>query len=342
MSSKEHRLSVFPSFLKMEGRCAVVMGNGPEALAKVRLLGESRISIRLVALTPSSELLEHSKRSGIEHVAAPFASDLIKGAALVFAATGDERTDLEIVAAARQFGIPANAVDRPSICDFYTPALVNRAPIAVAIGSEGTGPVLTQMIRTQVEALLPRSTGALARLGALYRVAVDRLVPRGVARRRFWRAFFSGEVAQLVDRGELASARRTATRLLKESRAEPGFVTLVPTVSDAADLLTLRAVRALLEADVVVHEADADKDLIAMGRRDADRWAVDANMSLSDLLGRISQDVSTGKRFVLLAGENRIRASQMAAALEEAGIAFAIIPGVSAAIAPDFLANLAA
>ncbi len=123
---------------------------------------------------------------------AAFSPDQVEGATLVFAATGDADADRAIVDAARAERIPANAVDQPDYCDFFTPALVNRAPVAVAIGTEGAGPVLAQMIRAQIDQMLSPSLGTLAELATSYRKTVERLVPRGVSRRVFWRRFFSG------------------------------------------------------------------------------------------------------------------------------------------------------
>lgn len=327
-NGKDERLSVFPVFLKVEGRFAVVVGDGPEAVAKARLLRESNIAIRLVSREPSDELAALVIQADLEHVPSHFSPAHLDGAALVFAATGDEAADRAIVDAARTRNIPVNAVDRPCLCDFYTPALVNRAPIAVAIGSEGTGPVLTQMIRSRVEAILPRSTGTLARLGALYRVAVDRLVPRGLARRRFWRAFFDGEISRLVEAGELAAARRAATRLLKNVAPETGFVTLFAAGSGEADLLTLRAVRALQETDVLFHDVSLPKDMVFMGRRDAERVSFDRREPLTSLASDLAAQVSGGRRAVVMAAGHHRQFDALANLLAGEKIAFAVIPGV--------------
>src|SRR5690606_29796931 len=106
----------------------------------------------------------------------------LEGAALAFAATGEEAGDLRVVEDARAAGIPVNAVDRPQSCDFYTPALVNRAPVAIAIGTEGAGPVLAQMLRSRIDRMLPPSFGRLAALAASYREAAEALLPKGRAR----------------------------------------------------------------------------------------------------------------------------------------------------------------
>jgi uroporphyrin-III C-methyltransferase / precorrin-2 dehydrogenase / sirohydrochlorin ferrochelatase len=341
-SIHDDKLSVFPVFLKVENRFAVVVGDGPEAVAKARLLRESRIAIRLVSREPNDELAALIIQADLEHVAAHFSPELIEGAALVFAATGEEATDSAIVAAARARNIPVNAVDRPCLCDFYTPALVNRAPIAVAIGSEGAGPVLTQMIRSRIETILPRSTGPLARLGALYRVAVDRLVPRGVARRRFWRAFFDGEIAGLVEREDLPGARRAATRLLKNVAPETGFVWLVAAGSGEADLLTLRAVRAMQEADVVLHDERLPADIVAMGRRDAQRIAFDADAPLANLNASLAGHAGEARRAVVMALGQHEGFEALAAALAAANIRFAIVPAAAQAQSGPIRSILAA
>ena len=175
---------------------------------------------------------------------------------------------------ARAARIPVNAVDQPDQCDFFTPALVNRAPVAVAIGTEGAGPVLAQIIRARIDRMLPPSLGDLARLAAGYRRAVERIVPRGVARRIFWRRFFTGAPAEAVADGDLSAARRDATRLLRSLEDVPGRVWLVGAGPGAEDLLTLRAQRVMMEADALVYDALVPQAIVDMGRRDAERHAV--------------------------------------------------------------------
>ncbi|MEM7463220.1 MAG: siroheme synthase CysG, partial [Pseudomonadota bacterium] len=337
----EEQLSVFPVFFKVDGRMAVVVGNGDEALAKARLLLESRIGVRLVASAPTRELGAFIIQNDIEHVARPFTADALTDASLVFAATGNADTDEHIVELAHQLKIPANAVDRPDLCDFYTPALVNRAPVAVAIGSEGTGPVLTQIIRSKIEAMLPGSTGSLARLAALYRGSVDRLVPRGAPRRRFWREFFLGGVASAINAGDVSGARRLATRMLKTSKAETGFVSLVGAGPGAADLLTLRAQRLLQEANTIVYDRLVPEVLVAMGRRDAHRIPVGkakgchskTQDEINELLVSLAKK---GNRVVRLKSGDPLvfgRAGEEIAALRENDISFEIVPGVTSALA---------
>lgn len=342
MANENHKLNVFPVFFKVAGKRALVVGDGAEAMAKARLLGESNVAVKLISEKPSPELKAFAENAGIEHVIAGFDPSQVSGSILVFAATGNAGQDHEIVAVSRSMNIPANAVDRPELCDFFTPAIVNRAPIAVAIGSEGTGPVLTQMIRSRVEAILPHSTGAVARLASLYRVAVDHLVPRGVTRRRFWQTFFGGEVARLVELGEMPAARRAATRLLKGARPEVAKVTIIPFRAGEPDLLTLRAVRAMQEADTLAFLSDTDRLVITMGRRDAERVEFRAETPMSELAASIASLASDGRLVAALLNTDNGRNELLASELSRLGVDTAIQPGVDDEGAIGNRSNLAA
>lgn len=343
MGVSEQQLSVFPAFFKVANAVAAVFGNGPEAFAKTRLLSNTQARIVAYAEAPDADYAAYLVEHEIETVARSFTPAQLDGAVLAFAATGDAAIDRAIVRAARERRIPANAVDQPDLCDFYTPALVNRAPIAVAIGTEGAGPVLAQMIRADVDRLLPRSLGRLANLATSYRGAAEKLLPRGVARRLFWRAFFKGDVADAVDAGEISAARRHATRLLKAAvndRVE-GRVFLVGAGPGAEDLLTLRAHRLLMECDVIVHDALVPQAVIDMGRRDATRIPVGKRKGchsktqdeINDLLVALGRE---GKRVVRLKSGDPLvfgRAGEEMAALRAAGIAYEIVPGITSALA---------
>ncbi|MBX9457821.1 MAG: siroheme synthase CysG [Rhizobium sp.] len=341
MPDRDDQLSVFPAFFRVEGRVVVVVGNGEEALAKARLLLNTRARITLVADDPEAALTALVAGNGIHHLASPFQADHLDGASLVFAATGDAADDRAIVAAARALRIPANAVDQPDYCDFLTPAIVNRAPVAVAIGTEGAGPVLSQMIRAQVDQLLSPSLGRVARLADLYRGAVDSLLPRGVARRVFWRRFFSGAVSDAVNAGQMGEARRAATRLLKSMEKIDGHVWLVGAGPGSEDLLTLRAQRAMMEADAIVYDALVPAEVVAMGRRDAERFSVGKRKGchsksqdeINDLLVELGR---AGKRVVRLKSGDPLvygRAAEEMQALRTAGISYEIVPGITSAFA---------
>ncbi|NRP85576.1 Siroheme synthase [Ensifer adhaerens] len=341
MPPRTEQLSVFPAFFRVEGRTASVFGNGDEAFAKVRLLMNTQAKIVAYAQTPEADYHSFLIANRITTLRGEFSAEQVKGATLVFAATGDAEADRAIVDAARAERIPANAVDQPDYCDFYTPALVNRAPVAVAIGTEGAGPVLAQMIRAQIDQILSPSLGKLAELATRYRKSVDRLVPRGVARRVFWRRFFSGSVADAVNAGHVKQAEQAADSLLQTSREVEGRVWLVGAGPGAEDLLTLRAQRVMMEADVIVYDALVPQAIVDMGRRDAERLSVGkrkgchtkSQEEINDLLVQLGRE---GKRVVRLKSGDPLvygRAGEEMAALRAAGIGYEIVPGITSAFA---------
>jgi uroporphyrin-III C-methyltransferase / precorrin-2 dehydrogenase / sirohydrochlorin ferrochelatase len=341
LKEPEARLDVFPAFMKVAGRKVLVVGHGAEAAAKVRLLGETNAQIVVISQHVEADLQKAIDLFQADHLAEEFSPTHLNDAALVFSARENWVLDEAVVDAARAAGVPANAVDKPELCDFFTGALVNRAPIAVAITSTGVGPVLSRHIRARIEAMLPHATGELARLAENFRDAATKVVAEGPLRRNFWARFFSGSVAANLYAGKAGVARSEAQRLLNGMSEEPGFVWLVGAGPGAEDLLTLRAHRLLQEADVIVHDALVPADVVAMGRRDADRISVGKRKGahsvlqsqISELLVELGQK---GLKVVRLkAGDPMIfgRAAEEMEALREGGIGFEVVPGVTAAFA---------
>ena len=341
MSNANEKLTTFPAFLRVAGRRALVVGNGEEALAKCRLLGETSAHVILVADAPSAALSEYVAAFNIEHVSAAFEPAHLTDCVLAFGATGDALSDQGVVIAARAAGVLANAVDQQEFCDFFTPAIVNRAPLAVAIGTEGASPVLAQNIRAKVDEMLPPSLGAVLRLAQGYRDAVEKLLPKGNARRQFWRNFFQGSPARHAERHDFARAREAADKLLTDKGADQGHVALVGAGPGAEDLMTLRAQRLLMEADAIVYDALVPESLVAMGRRDAERIAagkrkncqLKSQREIDALLVQLGRE---GKRVVRLkSGDPLIfgRAAEELTALRNAGISHEVVPGVTSAFA---------
>ncbi|KFB08407.1 siroheme synthase CysG [Nitratireductor basaltis] len=341
MSGNTAKLNAFPVFMRVDGRRVVIIGGGDEALAKARLMAQSSAEVVVVDPAPEAELVRWAADNGVLVLHQAYGPDLLDGATLVFAATGEEKADKAVVADARARHIPANAVDRPELCDFFTPALVNRAPVAVAIGTEGAGPVLAQMIRAAVDRMLSPSLGALASLAASYRDRVEETVPRGAPRRRFWKSFFNGATARSMARGDEAGAVAATEKLLATKGSEAGHIALVGAGPGAEDLLTLRAQRLLMEADVIVHDALVPEAVVAMGRRDAERMHAGKRKGchsktqgeINALLVELGRE---GKRVVRLkCGDPLVfgRAGEEMAALREAGISYEVVPGITAAFA---------
>lgn len=341
MQQTSEKLSVFPAFFRVKGKKVVVVGGGDEAYAKVRLLRNTDAEIVVVSQELEADFASYLGRESVKVVREEVSVTHLTGASLVFAATGDSARDQAVATRARALRIPVNAVDQPEFCDFFTPALVNRAPVAVAIGTEGAGPVLAQMIRSQVDQMLSPSLGRLATLAASYRHAVEAMVPRGVTRRLFWRQFFQGQVADAVSEGNEELARRKATQLLADSHKVEGRVWLVGAGPGAEDLLTLRAQRVMMEADAIVYDALVPQAIVDMGRRDAERISVGKRKGchsksqdeINELLVELGR---AGRRVVRLkAGDPLVygRAAEEMSALREAGIAYEIVPGITSAFA---------
>ncbi len=340
MTTPARKLGIFPAFHPVEGRRVVVVGDGEEAAAKVRLLSETSARIEVFSTKPSDGLLNDLVAADArlyQHL--PEAIDF-EGAALAFIATGSETTDREVRTQAKAAGVPVNVVDRPELCDFHTPAIVNRAPLAVAIGTNGVAPVLARHVRARIEGLLAPAFGDLAWLAEKVRSAVTVALPSSEARRRFWARFFSGAAAEKVFAGRMIEAQAEAARLLEQSD-EAGHVSLVGAGPGAADLLTLRAQRALQEADVIVYDRLVPEEIVAQGRRDARRIYVGkakgAHSATQDEINAIIvAEAQAGHRVVRLkSGDPLIfgRAGEEIEALRAAGISFDIVPGITAAFA---------
>ncbi|RWM71566.1 MULTISPECIES: siroheme synthase CysG [Mesorhizobium] len=335
------KLNAFPVFMRVEGEVVAIVGGGEEALAKARLIGQSSAVLRIIADAAEAELLAFIAANGAIHIAAAYDAAHLEGAVMAFAASGNEALDRRVAEDARRMGIPVNAVDRPELCDFFTPALVNRAPVAIAIGTEGAGPVLAQMLRSRIDRMLSPSLGPLASLAASLRGTAERLLPKGNARRRFWSDFFGGAPARAMAAGQLSQAHDAAVDLLLSNAPASGHIALVGAGPGAEDLLTLRAHRLLMEADVIVHDALVPETIVAMGRRDAERLPVGkrkgchtkSQAEINALLIELGRD---GKRVVRLKSGDPLvfgRAGEEMAALRDAGIAYEVVPGVTAAFA---------
>ncbi|MDN5926623.1 MAG: siroheme synthase CysG [Hyphomicrobiales bacterium] len=341
MTPPASRLNAFPVFFRVENRAVVIVGSGEEALAKARLLAQSSAVPTIVAEAPEEALAEWAAANGVRILRTAYDACHLAGAVLVFAASGEEALDRLVVRDARKAGIPVNAVDRPELCDFFTPALVNRAPLAVAIGTEGAGPVLAQIVRARIEQLLPLSLGRLARLAVAYRGLAERLLPKGAVRRRFWSEFFTGAPARAIEAGDEERAASAAADLIRRQGVASGHVALVGAGPGAGDLLTLRAQRLLMEADTIVHDALVPEAVVAMGRRDAERIAAGKrkgchSKSQAGINALIVSLAREGKRVVRLkSGDPLIfgRAGEEMQALRDAGVPYEVVPGVTAAFA---------
>ncbi|MGI3169817.1 siroheme synthase CysG [Pseudooceanicola sp. C21-150M6] len=331
----------FPMFLRMDGRRVVLCGGGEEIARKARLVLKTEARLTIVGPVQDAELSALIDSGRADHHTA-LQDDTFLNTALVFIATGSDDDDLRMATAARAAGAVVNVIDRPDMCDAFTPSIVDRDPVVVAIGTEGTAPVLGRAIKTEIETMLAPRLGSFAALAGRLRDAVAEAFPPA-ARRRFWEWSFSGEAW----RAHLAGRERQAAQLLKtaiEQRAIPdakGSIALVGAGPGARDLLTLRAVQRMQEADVIFYDRLVDPDVLELARRDADRIYVGKEVGASvwpqDRIDRlIVAEAQKGRRVVRLkSGDPSVfgRASEELAAARAHGINIEIVPGITAASA---------
>ncbi len=335
------KLDVFPAFHRVAGRRVVVVGGGAEAASKLRLLSETSAHLVVIAAETDAAMDAALSATGAELLSRPFTFEDLVGSALVFTAQETEEADRMVVDAARLVGVPVNAVDRPHLCDFITPSFVNRSPVLVAISTNGTAPVLARRIKAAVEQLLPSRTGILARFADAFRASVSRSGRDSRGRRLFWEAFFDGSPAASVLDGDMAKACESARDLLVQDKKNQGLVSLVGAGPGAEDLLTLRAHRALQNADVVLHDALVPAEIIRMARRDAEIISVGKrkgchSKSQNDINSLIVEKAGAGSKVVRLkSGDPMIfgRAGEEIAAMRAAGINYEIVPGITSALA---------
>ena len=313
----------FPIFYDLEGRKVVVVGGGEEALRKVRLLLKTNARILVIAPLLHDELASEPR---VEWLARRFVPDLLDGAALVYSADPELNNLVSVEAKAR--GIPVNVIDGAEISTFITPSIVDRDPVIVAIGTEGTAPVLGQGIRARIDAMLPNALGALAKKANVLRPRVANEVPQGSRRRSFWNRFFFGSIRDAAIAGDEAGySHELNIALIDEAKPSVGRVSLVGAGPGDPELLTLKAQRKLQEADVIVYDGQIGSGILELARRDAVRIvAGNTQFGINAILIR---EARGGKHVVLLVSGDVDTGSDEQAALEDNGIAVEIVPGIA-------------
>ncbi|MEP2641838.1 siroheme synthase CysG [Roseobacter sp.] len=334
----------FPMFIRTTGRRVVILGGGEQAAQKMRLILKSDARIEIAAPSLDPELQSVVQDGRVTWHQGPITPGFFEGAAMGFIATGCPGLDASLHALAGVAGCAVNVVDQPHLCDLTTPSIVDRDPVVVAIGTEGTAPVLARQIKTKVEETLPPTLGGLAAAAGRLRMAAAGRVPQS-GRRAFWRWVFDGQPRRDWVRGAERAAIDTIKRAIAKGGApdetQGGSIALVGAGPGARDLLTLRAVAHLQEADVIFYDRLVDPDVLELARRDAERVYVGKVVGASAWpQDRINELIVTearkGRRVVRLkSGDPGIfgRAGEELAAARAAGVTVDIVPGVTAACA---------
>ncbi|UOA26935.1 siroheme synthase CysG [Pseudosulfitobacter sp. DSM 107133] len=332
----------FPIFLATAGRSIVLSGGGEAALAKLRLLMKSQAAITVFAPEADAQIATWATQGKLTLVPRALQAGDTAGAALFYAADEDEAEDARTAAIAKADGALVNIVDNLHDSEFITPAIVDRDPVTVAIGTEGAAPVLARAIKADLEERLPTTLGTLARIGKAFRGAADAL-PFGRARRDFWRDYYFTSGPRAMASGE--DAVRPALDDLLDSHlartAREGHVAFVGAGPGDPELLTLKARRALDEADVVIHDRLISPEILELARReavmvDAGKEGFGPSMSQEDINALIVEHARTGAQVVRLkSGDATVfgRLDEEIDAVSEAGISWHIVPGITSASA---------
>jgi uroporphyrin-III C-methyltransferase/precorrin-2 dehydrogenase/sirohydrochlorin ferrochelatase len=336
-------MQAFPLFMSLQGRRALVAGGTEAAARKVELLLSAGAQVTLIADTVVGEIAQLIDEGRISWAGRAFEDEDLAGVSLVVVASEDEALQARVSLAAQQRCLPVNVVDRPKLSSFIMPAIVDRAPITIAISTGGAAPALARRIRAEIERAMPAAIGRLARFAEVFRAQVRRTLDQSTVRRRFWDRVFEGRIGELALAGDEIGARRELIKLLDGVRSEAptvGMVHLVGAGPGDPDLLTMKAHRLLQRADVVVYDRLVSAEVLAMARRDAERLYVgkrrgNHSMSQDEINARLVALARAGKSVVRLKGGDPFvfgRGGEEIEALASAGIAVEVVPGVTAAL----------
>lgn len=313
-----------PLFFDLVGRKVVVAGEGPMADRRADLARSAGADVRRIGAA-SIEIAD------------------FKGAAAAFVATGEVGSDAAVQKLAKAAGVPVNVADRPALCDFILPAIVDRDGVVVAISTGGASPTLATVLRGRIEAALPERLGAIAQLAVTFRAQVKALIGDPSRRRAFFRNLVDGPAGRLALAGDEVGARRVALGELDAARrhlAPEGIAHIVGAGPGDPDLLTLRAAQLLQEADAILHDDLVPAAVLARARRDAELvpvgkrkgqtgWTqaeIDADLVRRVRAGQTVVRLKAGDPFVFGRGGEEIDA------LRAAGLAYTIVPGITAAL----------
>jgi uroporphyrin-III C-methyltransferase / precorrin-2 dehydrogenase / sirohydrochlorin ferrochelatase len=336
-------VNYFPVFFDLAAQKVLVVGGGEVALRKVSLLERTGASITVVAPDIAPELRQRAAAGKLQLALREFAPGDLDGARLVIVATSRRAVNRWIANLSEARNIPVNVVDDAQASRFIVPAIIDRDPVLVAVSTGGTSPVLARRLRERLEALIPARIGELASwLRGLRRASRQKL--RDIdERRRFFETIVDGPAAHRFMAGDKQGAQRIAQQLLAATSAAPrasGEVTLVGAGPGDPELLTLKALRALQDADVILHDRLVPGAVLELARRDAARICVgkaagNIGSTQEEINALLIEQAKQGRRVVRLKGGDPFvfgRGGEELQALAGAQINFTVVPGITAAV----------
>jgi uroporphyrin-III C-methyltransferase / precorrin-2 dehydrogenase / sirohydrochlorin ferrochelatase len=336
-------VNYFPVFFDLTGQKVLIVGGGEVALRKVSLLERTGALITLVAPEIAPDLMALAAAGKLKLAVREFVPEDLDGSRLVIVATSRRAANRWIANLSEARNIPVNVVDDAQASRFIVPAIIDRDPVLVAISTGGTSPVLARRLRERLEALIPAKIGALATWLKALRRAARRKLRDTDERRRFFEAVVDGPAARRFVDGDQPGAQRIAQQLLATTSTAPragGDVTLVGAGPGDPELLTLKALRALQDADVILHDRLVPPAVLDLARRDAARISVgkaagSIGTTQEDINALLIELANQGKRVVRLKGGDPFvfgRGGEELQALARARINFSVVPGITAAL----------
>lgn len=336
-------LDHLPIFLDVRGKTIVIAGGGTLAARRAEMALRAGARVKLFAPVLSDEFRELRLRDNLDHYPrAPEKGDLT-GAILAYGAAEDEEADIRLHRLAKAEGVLANVADTMPLCDFITPAILDRSPLVAAISSSGASPILARVIKAELESAIPATFGELSAFLGRYRETVAARIGEGAMRRRFWEEVVNGPIAERVLAGDIGGAHDALMAKLDApggaDAKRNGEVYLVGAGPGDPDLLTFRALRLMQRADVVLYDRLIGPNILSLVRRDAERIYVgkqrqDHTLSQNEITAMLVRLAGEGQRVLRLkAGDPFIfgRGGEEIEELARHGIPFQVVPGITAA-----------
>ncbi|MEZ5561075.1 MAG: siroheme synthase CysG [Pseudomonadales bacterium] len=339
-------MDYLPLFVDLRGRSCLLVGGGEVAGRKLELLLRAGANVEIVAPVLGARTRELAHAHGLTHQARVFQAGDVTGRVLVVAATDQASVNESVFIAASAANVLVNSVDQPAISNVIFPAIVDRSPVLVAISTGGGSPTLARTVRGWLEARLPARLGALAGFIRERRDQVKSSLETIAERQRFWERVINGPTAEQVLQGNLAAAERAfAVELAGSDR---GFVALIGAGPGDPELLTLKALRLLQSADVVLYDNLVNRQILEFARRDAEqiyvgkKWraastrqeAINALLVEQALAGRNVARLKGGDPFIFGRGGEEM------AALLAVGVDCVVVPGITAALGASSYAGI--
>ena len=334
-------MDFLPIFLNIHNKTCLVVGGGEVATRKIMLLLQAKAQVLVVSPSLDAPLDEYLAHGRIKHCAEYFQPEHLENIVLVIAATNDRIVNQQVSQVARQRQIPVNVVDDPELCTFIMPSIVDRSPLLIAISSGGQSPVLTRLLRAQLEIMIPAAYARLAAIAGKFRQHVKQHFTHPENRRMFWEKILQGVFTEMVLAGKDKIAQDYLLQSLQHEKdvLPQGEVYLVGAGPGNPDLLTFRAMRLMQQADVVVYDRLVSPAILDMVRRDATRIYAGKKRnhhalnqeSINQLLVRLAQE---GKRVLRLKGGDPFifgRGGEEIETLASHRIPFQVVPGITAA-----------